>query len=420
MNSKKIVAMSMLIILCFGLVDACILNVKEEYQKDTSIRGTLEIYLEQGELIPSSSKIVFENAGKRNEFDLKDLVTSELIQGDYFCNQKNISGNGLGYGIPEYSENYPSVYFVLDIYSKKSSGGGSKNIVNTPQESLDAEDKKGKENKTNQGNEKDKENKTNQGNEKDKENKIKGSGRAIAEEVGVFSNVLQSFSLFFGVTGSSSLELEKEIKGEVSFGDSFVYVLDKDEKAEIEQGSVKSDVKDLFDDDINLKIHKGEAIVTTTYKGEMYDVGDWRAHGKILEIDLHKTRLSFEEGELNISLVYENEVLVSKTIILGKFEELNAESLNSEEKGILIQKFGENFSIEVSKPEVFNGRVIKNYKLGDYEVKHSYDASANENSLEKEMKNDQIRWLKDIANSLIEKKNLKRKYNPKENVVVGF
>ena len=47
-----------------------ILNLDSQYQENQSLEGVLSIGLKEGEMIPESSKIIFENANTFYEYDL--------------------------------------------------------------------------------------------------------------------------------------------------------------------------------------------------------------------------------------------------------------------------------------------------------------------------------------------------------------
>ena len=94
------------------------LEVESSYKVGEPLDGVLKFSLNEGEFIPSSSKIVFENSGKNYEFLLSEVVKETPFEGKYYIKEKDIQGSGLGYGIEGEKEIYPEVEFILLIYKE--------------------------------------------------------------------------------------------------------------------------------------------------------------------------------------------------------------------------------------------------------------------------------------------------------------
>ncbi|MBL7148382.1 MAG: hypothetical protein ISS82_06150, partial [Nanoarchaeota archaeon] len=92
------------------------LSLEDTYVFDEQILGSVKINLEQGELIPASTKVIIEFDDVSYEYLLSDLVSEDTIEGDFYVEGKDIFGTGEGYdgGLV-----YPIVYFSLDVYSEE-------------------------------------------------------------------------------------------------------------------------------------------------------------------------------------------------------------------------------------------------------------------------------------------------------------
>lgn len=79
-----------------------VLNLQAEYKEQEPFKGRLEISLNEGEFIPASSQIIFENSGKTYEYNLEDIVEeSTPVEGNFSVEGSLISGDGLGYGFSQ-------------------------------------------------------------------------------------------------------------------------------------------------------------------------------------------------------------------------------------------------------------------------------------------------------------------------------
>lgn len=362
------------------LTGRVIVNLDANYQEFQSLEGKLKFSLREGELVPASSKIVFENKGNIFEYDLKNVVSDEFVEGDFYVEGLAISGTGEGYGISGEKEIFPTVHFILSVLSREE----SENITEEQPE----------------------------------------GGAPITG--GVIGN-------FFGrLTGNVIAMIENEIEGEVSVGDTFTYILEEGETAEIKPRSVRTDFEQLSDGWIFLTIEGNEVIVNTDYSefekgfGEEYLGGV----GKELVIDLSELGLVLEPGDLKVSLVNNQEEIVSLTTTLNEgdvdaseiiSEEPAQEPIDGEqtppqpkptititsinltdlERAVLIEEFG-NAALEVKEAKLKKGFIVVRYELGTYWVEHSYREELDNATLESFMERDRIKWLKDIAKRLSE------------------
>jgi hypothetical protein len=117
------------------------------------------------------------------------------------------------------------------------------------------------------------------------------------------------------------------------------------------------------------------------------------------------------EGQELVSLktfLEKGKILTNETLLeipienqtLETMEFVSSAELNEEEKAMLLDYFG-NASIATTKSEVFNHRLIRNYKIGDYEVEYSYEYNGEITlELEEQMKEDLMKWLRDILKEI--------------------
>ena len=399
-----------------GITGNAILDLNANYQKNQPLEGKLRLSLQEGELIPASSKLVLENNGKTFQYDLMDLIPDEKTSGNFYVAGTQVSGSGEGYGIPGKKKTYPNVYFTLSVLSEQnlpeeSSGQLQESTQETPEQQEQTQ-------KTTQ-----EETSTETSTEPIENTPAPITGNAIARIFGSFG---------FTATGNAVAEFENEVQGEVSADEEYKYTLSEGQRAEIKPRSVKTGSKQLNDNDVELKIEGGEAIVTTSYSEDDSGFGSdyLGTDKKELTIDLSKLNLVFEEGDLKVSIVdqgqelmfltttaqEEGEIVAEKIIpetekssITNQTEEsetnvtfippLEILELTPEERSVLTNEFG-NFSVEAKEAMLKNGFITIRHELGNYWVEHSYDASLGNETLGLFMEHDKVKWLKDIARAL--------------------
>lgn len=408
-NYKKFawifLGISLLMVLIYGLgfigngiSGRAVLNLDANYQEGQSLEGNLRFVLREGELIPASSRILFETSGKKYEYNLNEIISDEPIEGEFYISGGSISGDGLGYGIKGISELFPTIYFTLEIFSSSEPSP-----IGNVTEELASE-----ENQTQE---------------------------QIPEK-----NVTEKRSSGLPITGMVSLGIGNEVDGEVSFGNDFVFELSEGATVEIVPGSVETDTERLSDDMIELTIQENRAIVTTSYSEIKYGFGETHLGNdeKVIDINLSALNMVFEQGDLKVSLVYSNKEIVSLSTILESGKPVTAETptqseeepkqtediatkqnitinetlgnitieeppqisnvLTEEEENILDKEFG-NISIKITRAER-GKRVLIRYELEEYWFEATYDADLSQEDLEVQMEADKIKWLKDIVKSL--------------------
>ncbi|MFH1431018.1 MAG: hypothetical protein ABIG37_00935, partial [Nanoarchaeota archaeon] len=78
----------------FNLTGNVSLSIDDVYFAQENITGDVKFFLEQGELIPGATNVIFQINDYSYNYFLNDLVSDELTEGDFYINGKNISGRG--------------------------------------------------------------------------------------------------------------------------------------------------------------------------------------------------------------------------------------------------------------------------------------------------------------------------------------
>jgi hypothetical protein len=374
-------------------------DVNVDYKEGEALDGTLRLSLKEGELLPASSMVVFENNGERYEYLLESLVSSDLVEGDFYVEGKSITGSGAGYGISGTKELYPTVYFALEVFTSEKT-----------------KDKEKETEEVEENNEEEAEN---------VEEVVESS-----EESGITGGAISFFFGWLG-TGKVVMELQKEIDGQVSKDNPFTYTLSEGETVEIKSKSVRSSTEELNENVIDLEVDGTEVTVTTEYSKEEKGFGEeyLGEDTKTMNIDLSKLDLLLDKGDLTISLIYSEEELISLNTVLQeeeiqikekKNEEIEEKveeveeipepevlvpsgiDLTEEEREILIQEFG-SININTIREEVEGDRLKIGFQLRDYKIEHTYEYPQAEEELQSQIKADLSKWLKDIAATLSKK-----------------
>ena len=385
-----------------GVSGHVVMDLGATYREGEALQGQLDLFLNQGELIPSSSKVIFETNTQTYEYTLQDIVTDSTVEGDYYVSEKDISGSGLGFGEAGVHSVYPIVYFNLEIYSSSE----EEPIV--------------EENSSNES----------------------------FEPAPGLPDAISNFFLALTPTGQVTIELESSNQGQVSYENQFVLDLLEAQTAEIVPGSVYSDVGELPDNTIQLSIEGNQAIVITSYSEESQGFGaDYLEEDtKKLSINLDELNMVFDKGSLKVSVVYDQTEIVYLTTILGEgqvdaqqeegtttseetttvqeptstptpvpapepiqpiVEEPTIKGLppglSDTEKAILLNKFGET-SIKSTKAKLVNNKIIIRYELGDYWFEAAYDAALSKEELAEQRAADVTRWIQDILKSISKQK----------------
>ena len=452
-----------------------VLELDADYFEGENLEGILKLSLNNGEFIPASSMVIFETSEKQYEFALEDVLSEQPIEGIYYIQGQNLSGKGLGYGSIGIKKVYSDISFEFNIYSESDKTENEENrtensevtngteVVKIINETNDAGEINESEKQVEEVNEENRIEISETSDEietgiievgseditEDVEDELVEapleSEEVIEEEViekaevaeeptitgGVISSIFKNFLSFFQFipTGKVSLSFETTVSGETSADKSFIYNLEKGQTAELVSGSVRSYSKELSDGDIQFEVLDDKIIVSTNYfeLEQGFGANYLDNELQIFEINLSAIGLNFTKGDLNVKFVYGEKDIISLSTTLqeGKIEERNElalieisefalQNLTDDERQVLIQKFG-NVSIKTTMSKVLDGRLIRHYKIGDYELVASYDYDLNKiDSLKEQMEIDKLNFLRDLINMISEEEN------ESENVVEFF
>jgi hypothetical protein len=410
-----------------GLTGIVLLELTSTYVDSENLKGDLKIFLKQGELIPESSKIIFENGNQTQEYNLRDVIPDETISGDFYLSQSDILGTGEGFGMIGEKFSYPKLYFKLKIFSDSSDEDSSDSGEEVIEENTEPSESSNvtEEEKSEPGNETGEIEETETILPENVEVVEKVIEETSEEEPGIVEEIIEGITT---ITGGVILSFEEEISGEFFSDGKFIYDLNLGQKAELVPGSLRTDSKNLSDGEINLVVEGNKVTVTSDYVeveegfGEEY-TGD---EVKILMINFSSFNFKPEKGDLKITITYEGEEIVSVDTVLeegttkrtgGGFLE-NLDFLNnSNEEGVeeyitlltenenqrLSNKFG-NQSVEITKAEKTSQGYLLRFELEKYWVEHHYSLEMSEERLELNIEEDKIRFLKDLANKILEDK----------------
>lgn len=386
------------------------LNVNNSKDVEGVSQNSLEqisISLKQGEFIPGYSKLLFETSSGNYEYPLKDLIDEHTIRGKYFVEGENLIGEGEGYGFIGKIITSPQVEFILI----------SRTIV-------------------------EEENSSEQSSEEEviiqEENNKEGIIPQVIESV---NNFFLSLSLTGNVVESSSQI--QEISGKSSKNNPFVYTLKENEIVELVPGSAKINNQILQDSVLSTSVIGGNFVVETNYEKIEEGYGQEFLGNEKTVLTVPVPLEVVQSGNYNVKLIYdlgesqeeldveldiiepnkENSEIIEQENTLSQNETIlpsdenfsiilnsSISELTSKEKETLISEFG-NFSVKAVKSQLFNGRYVISYELGNYNIEYSYDSSLSQEILNFQIKNDRIKWLRDISTKLTSKNNLPTKVN---------
>lgn len=317
------------------------LDISSDLQIGETLEGVLSLSLKEGELIPASSKVIFDVGGNSYEYVLSDLVNSDTISGDFYAEGESISGNGVGYGIVGTKQVFPEVDFSLNILSESVGEEQEMEEVEVEEEEIEEleveeveeiEEEIVEEVEEEEVEEEpeevvapqtytDSQHENLQAGPDESSEKIPTGGKEVIEEVPdttITGNIIGgffkgTFNLFQTMTGKVSLKLKQEVSGSVSFGESFTYDLSEGESAEIKSDSVKLDGELLSDSEIDLDVMEGKLIVTTEYSIEEEGFGEnyLGGVGETISIDLSQLNLELEGEEIQVRVIYNDIEFVS-------------------------------------------------------------------------------------------------------------
>ncbi len=90
-------------------------NIDKSFDQGDFLSGIVKLSMKQGELIPADTKVLIDNSGESKEFLLNELLSEQPIEGTFYMRNKDISGNGLGFGVAGEKIIYPEINFIMKI-----------------------------------------------------------------------------------------------------------------------------------------------------------------------------------------------------------------------------------------------------------------------------------------------------------------
>ncbi len=447
----------------------------------------LSLSLKEGELIPASSKVVFETANETIEYSLKDLISEEPASGNYYIAGKSLSGEGEGYGMKGTKTIFPKIYFTLissqiqaeepeeSAETHPESGETTENKTEEEEGNASEMQNQSSQNQTETGgisettanNETETEENSTQTSEtpeqpaeSDNPETTSETPEQLAETTesegteepagsseqntlpespsetgnseetsapitggvitGIFNKIF-NFFLGMGFTGKTISEpITAEISGEVSADAPFVYDIKKGESVELLSGSVKTDSENMSDNLLKISSQEDNVLVETEYSeseegfGENYSgikekILYLNLSGFNLSSDILGAKIFYNDAEI-FDLMANRTGQSNMTDNESEKHLFNAENLTAEEKEFLAETFG-NSSVQTIKSELFNGRYIIGYQLGDYGIEYSYDSNLDNETLILNMESDRIKWIRNIINELSREKSIPQEVN---------
>ncbi len=274
------------------------LDIKTRYVLGEQIEGNLILNLKAGELIPVDSVVLIGLNSIEREIALKDLITEQAVNGDFYAEGLDLSGSGEGYGISGIREIYPSVSFELEIvkeFGSGSSGSGSSKIDEPQmQDDLNA-DKKETPAESKENSEENKQETSDSNSESSGGGSESGGGSPAP-----------------GITGAAISEFSSGITGTAVNGQDFVHELSEGQSARLISGSVTANGEAIGDENVKVDINRNEVIVSTDYYLEEKGFGkEYLGNNKLtLIIDLEDFNFRADEGVLSAKLSYEGQTIV--------------------------------------------------------------------------------------------------------------
>ncbi len=421
-----------------SLTGNAVLNLNANYQEGKTLNGGLDISLNQGELIPASSKVTLKNAGQKYEYSLQDLVSEQTAKGNFFVPGTKISGSGQGFGLLGTRKVHPEVQFTLIITSSSNIPGSQGSPVATPTENSSSQNTSKAPAGTNNTKNTSATSGTTPTSNITPSTSSNTPNSSVTQKNSSTSpiNVIANFFLGLTPTGKVITQSQREVQGSVSAGNVFTYTLQQGETAEIKPLSVKTNLKQLSESSLSLTTQGNLVSVLTNYTENEEGFGSNYSGGNSmhLTINLDKLNLSLQKGELNVSVSYQGEEIASVKTNLGNGQisgtspivpkqnnsqinkttniTVNSTStlipvinqtlnLTDAERAVLIKQFG-NFSVQTTEATTKNGFIVIRNQLGNYWIENSYSSDLDNATLFSFMKADRIKWLKDIAQKLSE------------------
>jgi len=400
------------------------LQLATDYQPNENVDGVLRLSLSKGELIPEYTSIIVNLAGDEREYSLVELLSEGGVEGEFYLENSFISGSGIGYGVKGVKDIPVEVSFQIEVINSNNAGEdepvSEDSIEETPEETINETEQVSEESievieetVIDEKEEKEKETKDKTVNEEASKNEISDKTSLTGRVIGFF-------------TGHASLDVLQEI-GEVksesiSYGEEINYNVPEGKTIKLIEGSVYSEEESIDDSYIEISINDGVTSITTSYKKSEYGFGkDYVSDEKVYyDVDLSNLNLVAQDGVLDIKLVYDGSVLIETNSDLAVSEEeldtlenngsifvkpFTLENpaiydLTEDEIALLVRETGTE-SIDTTKSEIINDRLVVRYELGNYWKEFSYDYDGEiSDSLLKKIELERKFWLKSLVKEI--------------------
>ncbi|MBU1103643.1 MAG: hypothetical protein KJ600_03755, partial [Nanoarchaeota archaeon] len=293
---------------------------KKVYSPGERLNGEILLNVKSGELIPKDVKVTINLGSTKEEFILSEFVDFTLTEGEFFAENSDLKGTGLGYGEAGTKTTHPTINFELEIYETSQESGGDSDDVEYSPSTEDEADTIGNEEEVTED----------EGNTEESESSTESE---TPEEVTEPEETSES-----PITGEVISEPEnKIIGGQASYENDFTYTLEPNQKARIVPDSVNIDDEQISNSELSLKIENNQVVVSTAYSTTEKGFGaDFIGEDVALtfKINVADLELAASPGELEVKLSYKNKEIAfySETIHVSEIEISLNETNKTEEQ----------------------------------------------------------------------------------------
>jgi hypothetical protein len=400
----------------FNLTGNVALEVTTVYDPNSTLEGKMSLSLKPGEFIPSDSQLTIFIGDDSYEYTLSELTDNPTSEGTFYGEGLSLTGEGSGYGV-QGTKSSEDVSFVMKITGPGSASQGSSDSSEeetSEEETEEVEEgtseevveEETSEEETEEALEEEEpveevEESTEEVEESEEGNTEESPGNSENSNAGGNGNGNSP------ITGNVVSDVEEEVEGVVSVDSPYTYEIEPGKKAELVSG------------DVSLS-QQGNTVTVTTeagasefgygqdYLGDSYDY--------VIEVDLTALELDVEEGDLVISVDYQDVSIASVSTTLsiddpsqtsGIFtfipvakEDIRDFSLNTDEVFALKGKTGVEVA-SITKAQESNGRLLIRFTAGKYWLENSYD-NINKEDLDFQIELDRAKFMKRLAQSFLE------------------
>tara|TARA_Y100000310_G_scaffold345731_1_gene468970 strand:+ start:4616 stop:6265 length:1650 start_codon:yes stop_codon:yes gene_type:complete len=442
-----IIGVGMFLSFSMGITGNVSLSVETSYDPNSTLDGTLKLALKPGELIPKDSVIAVSMGNDSYDFVLSDLVDVDVISGEFYSEGGLLVGSGEGYGIIGSKDIFSDVEFSMRVFDEgsgssssgsgkdknqgKGNGGGSGSSGSDSEEEVEVEEEvdeeveeviddseeeiveeieveEVEEDQEVEETEESEEEELIEEEELEEEEAVEEeeSGEEEVEEEEI-EEVEEEESESSVITGEVVASFEKIVEGVVRGDGEYTYELGDGQAAEIVSSS----------QEVSLSVEGNLVTVTTSYsEGEEGFGVEYLGEEFEYEVEIDLTALELEvvEGELTVSLNYEDSEIVSTSVILDvedpnqvsstlttlPLESENIEDFSLDEREVFALKAGSGVSVaEITKAEEVNNRLLIRFEAGKYWLENSYDLD--EEDLKYQVELDRVKFMKRLSRSFL-------------------